>query len=1577
MLLPFALAACQSLIKPGGVCGPGGDGCGTGSGDPFVAPTVTNDPTVRALACDLDHLEKHIEWYGSVVAKVPDVWGQARLTQYRDEFEKAMSAEIANFGYVINGSESRSDQSYLASATALSFAVQPKPPLVGSVSSSKTTPPSLVPTSEKTTVLSRNPTTGALTAAQTDLAPQSSPKPATPDTIKPLDVSDPSSLVSDTDKVIKRTDPQLFRPGFANAASGIGLEPTEFLAQKKRYLDFLNQLRRENEGDDTADSPGYSLNLLRIPVSVLPGKKTDIGYGAEITMSLNPVLGTDLLPMTFRNLLVGDIETQLSFPMTQGLDPANNEILDQYFNSDFERFVQIVTRLSDYASSGDSWGFKRLVALVDYLCLYPDSNDLRAEQAQKDRAALDRYATDEMKGYLNKLFILRPLLQLLLRQPNLPMDLGKMDLGKMDLGKMDLGKQAKEIGLVIEQLKTHPNAVRQSSSQFNYQAITLLRSKFPTQFRTPSVSFANGLDNRTAFPTSQMLDIYGPAAVFAVLYATDTALRPSIKKQKYAHLPDVQAYLRDEIRAAYEFLKANSMLWSACDDNLVAAIRSQRWDDVNKMRQAFRKTVALLTQAEPTDENDVARFDPTREPIQLSRTTALAWCLIVDAALLNDRLIRDMKETASAKGKPLPGCDHWCPYFLPDPPQECRQAFNDYVKLRWPIHVFALDPYNQEQNIADSLSTRREMQLALAIAFTNGQINAKNLTKYTRRLEGEYETISLNRTQIGFSHGENEFGWRFYPRYQTPDTPSNAEDLIRNQLIGGPNRNQLLKQRRLEPGMRECVAIVMMPSFVPYVNVDTVSNWFPITNPKHKVLDTKQAVRLSQTVQTIKVGGGGVKDACSYRDGEYERLLRRGDQLAARLPMQTIVSPVPILNTFGGFEMFSNGTSDLAPELFGWYGAPGIDPDADTTTLFLVGDHFSPLRTRVIVGNQVIDYTSAKQSLLSRQVIQVTFPKGAYTLPTTGGGEVRIHLATPYGVTRELAVPVVARTATPRPGISVANAKLTIQYAPKQGAQQQGGTGTGQQAAATTAADPTGAASNAPAKSTYVAVGVTPDTFKLKWVGLDPTAATVSDLWVKFVFTVPGATGQPASTIVVPCGEGAKATLTATPATDPLAAANGGDISIAKSELQRMAADLLLQKAVQDLATSGQLTSGLTTTEILVTATSPAPAADPTKPADPTKQAVARSILTNDQLTIGFKLGTYSQGGEFQPTPAPAATYKLAPGAAVALTYTTDVKGVPTLKVASAAAIIQGPSNNALAKVTVGIVGVASPTVDATLDANGTYTLPTADFQKVVSAWLKGAGDPFASEDDLKTKLPKVLQLQIAPADANGKPTPVAGDVSVTATAAAQPAPKATPPVFELSPPDGLKVPYCKSGAMADGKYALGLMELPATARPKLKWVPAVGKRAPMKITVEFEFAYNGCKLVVPVDLERGADEIYATAADPKKSETWKSELAYGLFLRLNPFGPFTDANNPLTAADANKKPVLQLKSISVTKADGTAYAPALPVDMSKLNLTYSCQICEPDSLVPKPEPKKEKEKEKEKGAGSTAPPPIAPPSGP
>ena len=100
----------------------------------------------------------------------------------------------------------------------------------------------------------------------------------------------------------------------------------------------------------------------------------------------------------------------------------------------------------------------------------------------------------------------------------------------------------------------------------------------------------------------------------------------------------------------------------------------------------------------------------------------------------------------------------------------------------------------EDQNIADAFSLRRELQLSMSLAFVTGQISANNMTRFARRIEQDYETVALNRTMVGFSHGEDTFGWRYYPRYQTPDIESNLTVLARDLLIGGPNRNAVLRQ---------------------------------------------------------------------------------------------------------------------------------------------------------------------------------------------------------------------------------------------------------------------------------------------------------------------------------------------------------------------------------------------------------------------------------------------------------------------------------------------------------------------------------------------------------------------------------------------------------------------------------------------------------------------------------------------------------------------------------------------------------------------------------------------------------------
>jgi hypothetical protein len=467
----------------------------------------------------------------------------------------------------------------------------------------------------------------------------------------------------------------------------------------------------------------------------------------------------------------------------------------------------------------------------------------------------------------------------------------------------------------------------------------------------------------------------------------------------YIHLPDVQGYLQEQILAAYEFLRqpVNQDLWPRfCRPELVVAVRTGGTDFLESELLQFKYWI---------------RCKGASENFATSTTVALAWAIIVDSALLNQRLIEDIQESAALRGCRIPAPPGtWLPYYLPYPPPEARASFNAYVACRWPIHVFALDPAAQQQNLADRFSGRREMQLALSMAFVGGKLSANNMMRYARRIEYDFNTIDLNGTEIGFSHGDDTFGWRFYPRFQTPDIESNATVFFRDMLIGGPNRNDLLNERRLEPGIRECYAVVIMPSFVPYATMSFSSNWFKLTDPKCKELDAQEAMHMSSLVNCIETFGPRVVDGGCYRGGDVWRLLEKVKQLETRLPFQSAMVQIPYENTLGGFAMFNTGVTDLAPELTGWYGASSINPKQQTT-LFLVGNHFSVLQTEVIAGGQPL----SNPELLSRQVMKVVIPPGPIVLTRQKEQFVDVQLATPYGVTQHLLIPVCAPPADGSP----------------------------------------------------------------------------------------------------------------------------------------------------------------------------------------------------------------------------------------------------------------------------------------------------------------------------------------------------------------------------------------------------------------------------------------------------------------------------------------------------------------------------------------------------------------------------------
>ncbi len=651
-------------------------------------PPHATDPCVADLAARIAWLEHHLDASGSIVAQQPDVWGQSRLTRHRVDYEQQMQRQLGAFTERTSAAIRRSDQAF----TGLALAMQ-------SASGRR-----------------RLTTEVAVPEVTTSNSVVTSIQGLLPTTNEAVGRTDPV--------VIARTAPFAAVPNPAALQfddQTLALEPTVHLDQLSRYLNHLNQLRRINEGDDSADAPGYALNLVRIPVSILPGKRTEQGYGAEITVTAAALLGDDLLPVTFRSLVINDL-----------------------------------------------------------------------------------------------------------------------------------------------------------------------------------------------------VDMIAPA-----------------------------------------------LTWCVNDPECVA------W-------------AATITGAAPA---------------------------------------------AAA-------------------PAEARAAFADYVRCRWPIRVFALDPVSEEQNVDDAYARRRELQIAMATAAATGRLNAQAMARFTRRLEQDMAVIALNKTAVGFSHGSDTFGWRFYPRVQTPPARGGLATL--GETICGPTSGADLARRRLEPGQRECTALVVMPAFVPCVTLDVRTKWFSLAHPGTTEPDVRQAVAMERAVETLHAsvaacGRGGC------HDGEAARLLRIADQLRHRLPLQSLQAMIPQENTAGGFELFNAGITDLAPELLGWYGAPGIDP-AGSTMLFLVGKGFSVLDTRVIAGGR-----PARFRALSRDLIEVEVPAGAVPImpaacpaeaaaahrqsalllasaaeplpppgmpaaPRAGCGSatdcgldcsrrefVNIHLATPYGVSGHLLVPVVQR----------------------------------------------------------------------------------------------------------------------------------------------------------------------------------------------------------------------------------------------------------------------------------------------------------------------------------------------------------------------------------------------------------------------------------------------------------------------------------------------------------------------------------------------------------------------------------------
>ncbi len=521
-------------------------------------------------------------------------------------------------------------------------------------------------------------------------------------------------------------------------------------------------------------------------------------------------------------------------------------------------------------------------------------------------------------------------------------------------------------------------------------------------------------------PASEVVQLFGADNLMVLVEALHND-----QATWYRHDPSVASWLLSELGSAYGYMREQAhrndpLFQDSVFEDIAALVLQRQYAALKTYRDDWIASLRRARGVYNPGFDAAGRSLDRPEPLDV-----LSFALIVQSVFLDRQIKYDMEVMAQRKGC---GCGNpWGLTFYdlyPTAPDDverynrARAAFAAYVECKWPIHIFAVDPSIDQQNELDLFSQRTQLQLALAVAVASGSVNFQNATSYARRVELDLETVALNRTIVGFGAGDTTFGWQFYPRVQTPPLQNNLQRVAGILINNGPGPEYGLKNSRIEPGPRECYALVVMPNFVPSIKLTSVTNWFDLkTKHAEQELETTDMVRLGKRLQAAKHGLQHVCDTGQYRPEEVELLADRIGQLEDMLPVKGHTIDLPFEGSLLGSEMFSSNAAGLAPRLLAWYGEPPLE-GADSA-IFLLGNGFCVNEIHVIAGG--LHLPDANFDVISRNVMRVTIPAASRTVKThlkVDGIErklIDVHVASPNGISNHLLVeiqPAPAVTAT-------------------------------------------------------------------------------------------------------------------------------------------------------------------------------------------------------------------------------------------------------------------------------------------------------------------------------------------------------------------------------------------------------------------------------------------------------------------------------------------------------------------------------------------------------------------------------------
>ena len=258
--------------------------------NPFQTFDPSEPVSVIDLSKRLDCISEKLRNDGLVAIKQPDVFSQARMTHFRTDFENMMHNDLTMFHLVLAARINRLDAATTTQSTNLSAAL--------SAAGDRARSDGIGSADKYINRRGRSPSAAGDAVGRGGGAGTSSGFDPNKNafTSLGLDASNPAAALAMANSA---------------AALSLGVEPTVYLDEKKRFLEHLNQIRRINHGPDQNDSSGYGLYLVRLPVSITPGECTYHGHGAELALTVKHEFPYDFLQTSFRNFVVNDLVDQL------------------------------------------------------------------------------------------------------------------------------------------------------------------------------------------------------------------------------------------------------------------------------------------------------------------------------------------------------------------------------------------------------------------------------------------------------------------------------------------------------------------------------------------------------------------------------------------------------------------------------------------------------------------------------------------------------------------------------------------------------------------------------------------------------------------------------------------------------------------------------------------------------------------------------------------------------------------------------------------------------------------------------------------------------------------------------------------------------------------------------------------------------------------------------------------------------------------------------------------------------------------------------------------------------------------